>query len=387
MKKIWISASLLVLCLALFLVFWIIPHSIDQKRNGLGAGISEMAPAKIPAIHSQLRIVDLHADTLLWDRDLLSKASRGHVDLPRLQEGGMALQVFSVVTKSPRGMNFDSNKGDSDNITSLAIVQRWPLRTWGSLSERALYQASRLRQAAQDSKGQLRIVESREDLRRFLVDREKDHSLVAGILAIEGSHALEGDLSKLGTLAQAGFRILSPAHFFDSEISGSQHGEKKAGLTELGRAWLKEMENRGLIVDLAHASSATIDEVLKISSRPPMVSHTGLRSVCETVRNLSDEQVKAIAAKGGLIAIGFWDDVNCGKDLLSVVKTIRRAVDVAGVESVALGSDWDGYVTTPIDAARMGWLTAKLVETGFTGPEIRAVMGENALRFLAENLP
>ena len=104
-------------------------------------------------------IVDLHADTLLWSRDLLSRAGRGQVDLPRLQEGNVALQVFSSVTKTPRGQNYDSNGDDSDNITPLVIAQLQPVRTWGSLLNRSLWHATKLRRAARASNGELRLLE------------------------------------------------------------------------------------------------------------------------------------------------------------------------------------------------------------------------------------
>lgn len=367
--------------------FTVIPHEIDRRRNALGADITEKAPAAIPPLHANLRIVDLHADTLLWDRDLLEWGRRGHVDLPRLQQGNVAIQIFSVVTKTPRGLNYEGNRGDTDNITILAVAERWPLPAVFSLSERALYQARRLREAVDGSNGQFRLIRGAADLDKFLEDREKDKELVGALLSLEGGQALEGDLSRLDLLQEAGFRILAPAHMYDTDLAGSQQGVERGGLTELGRRWLAEMEKRHLIIDLAHVSNRAIDEVLATAKRPVMVSHTGVKAVCENNRNLSDDQLRRIADKGGLIGIGLWDEVNCGKTLDHIERSLRHAVDVAGVEHVALGSDWDGFVYAPIDASRAGWLTAKLVERGWSEAEIRAVMGENAIRFLRENLP
>lgn len=367
--------------------FWVLPHEVDRRNNSLGVGITENPPAAIPELHSSLRIVDLHADTLLWDRDLLARAKRGHVDLPRLQEGPVTLQVFSVVTSTPRRINYQANSANGDNITLLAVAQRWPFATWSHLSERALYQARRLKEASDESEGQLRFIRTAEDLKKFLKDREKNPLLVAAILAMEGAQALEGDLHHLDEAEAAGFRMISSAHLTDSEISGSQQGVGKGGLTTLGREWVQKMNQKKMIIDLAHVSTKAIDEILEISSRPSVVSHTGVKAVCDSNRNLSDEQLKKIATKGGLIGIGFWKEVNCGPTLAHVAKSIRHAVMVAGIDHVALGSDWDGFVDSPIDASRVGWLTAQLVKDGFQASEIQKIMGENALRFFLDNLP
>jgi hypothetical protein len=107
-------------------------------------------------LHESLQVVDMHADTLLWDRSLLDRSDRGHVDLPRLQDGNVALEVFASVTKSPKGQNYDSNNADSHNLTLLTFAQLQPPRTWTSLWERGLYHAEKLGEAEQDSDGTLR---------------------------------------------------------------------------------------------------------------------------------------------------------------------------------------------------------------------------------------
>lgn len=386
-RRIVTAALAAALAAAAVSFFVVIPHEVDRRANALGPLMTEGRSYEIPALHASLRIADLHADTLLWDRDPLEWATRGHVDLPRLQQGNVGLQVFSVVTKSPRGQNIDRTADGSDNISVLALAQRWPPSAWYSLSGRALYQSRRLRDAVRDSGGQLRLILTRADLAKFLEDRAKDRELVGAILSIEGAHALEGDLGKLDALEAAGFRMLAPTHLFDSDLGGSQSGTGKGGLTELGRRWVAEMDRRRLIIDLAHASARTIDDVLALSSRAPLVSHTGVKGTCDNNRNLSDGQLRAVAAKGGLIGIGFWTEAVCAPDLAAVSRALRHAISVAGLGHVALGSDWDGFVTAAIDSAHMGWLTAKLVEDGFSEEEIRRVTGENALDFFARELP
>jgi microsomal dipeptidase-like Zn-dependent dipeptidase len=386
-RKIILATVAAILAGAAVFFFRVLPHEVDRIQNSLGAGVTELQPAAVPDWHRDLRIVDLHADTLLWDRDLLKRGTRGHVDLPRLLEGPIALQVFSVVTKSPRGLNMQGNRGDTDNITILALAQRWPFATWGSLSERALYQARRLHEAVDASEGRMRLVRTRSDLQSLLRDRETKKDLVGAMLAIEGAHALEGDLGKMDALEAAGFRVIAPTHLFDSELAGSQQGEFKGGLTDLGREWVRQMNQRKLIIDAAHVSTVAIEEILELSEAPIVVSHTGFKVICDTNRNLSDELVKKIAERGGLLGVGLWDDVICSKSLSGVAEALEHAVKIAGIEHVALGSDWDGFVSTPIDAARIGWLTAKLVERGWSQRDIQLVMGENALAFFAANLP
>jgi microsomal dipeptidase-like Zn-dependent dipeptidase len=147
------------------------------------------------------------------------------------------------------------------------------------------------------------------------------------------------------------------------------------------------MEAKGMLVDLAHASPKTIDDVLAIASKPVVVSHTGVRSTCDNNRNLSDDQITRIAQTGGVIGIGFWDTAVCGTEASAIAKAIRHAVNVAGVEHVALGSDFDGAVTTPFDAAGLVALTEALFEEGFTEAEMVLIMGGNVLRTLQQTLP
>lgn len=363
------------------------PALVDKNINQVYP-ITAPAPSKqAQSLHRSLWIADLHADSLLWQRDLNQAGGRGHVDFPRLAQGNVALQAFSVVTKTPRKMNIDRNDGDSDNITALVMAQGLPPATWNSLLARALYQAKELHQLADASQGSMRVIGSRAQLRAFIAARDKDQKLMAGWLPLEGAHALEGKLDNLDALYHAGYRMAAPTHFFDTELSGSQHGMKKGGLTPLGRDWLRAMEQRKMIVDLAHASGPTIDEVLTLAKRPVMVSHTGVRGTCANGRNLSDAQLKRIAAQGGLVGIGFWNTAVCGKDVQAIARAIKHAVSVMGVEHVAYGSDFDGAVTTAIDAAGLPRLTQALLDAGLSPAQIRRIAGENVRDFLLKNLP
>ncbi len=339
------------------------------------------------ALHASLRVVDLHADSLMWGRDLARRSSSGHVDLPRLQEGNVAVQAFTIVTKVPRGYNVERSDDKSDAIRTLAIASGWPARTWTSLFERALYQADKLEKLELGSRGKLSILRSSADVASLLARRKSDPSLVAGFLGLEGAHALEGDLGKVDRLFDVGIRMIAPTHFFDNEWGGSAHGVDKGGLTPLGRKLIQKLEDKKIIVDLAHASPKTFFEALSLARRKVVVSHTGVQGTCKGRRNLSDDQLRAVAKNGGLVGIGFWDVATCGQDAASIAHAIAYAISVAGVDHVALGSDFDGATTTPFDSSGLVYVTDALLSAGLEESSIRKVMGENALRILGELLP
>ena len=173
----------------------------------------------------------------------------------------------------------------------------------------------------------------------------------------------------------------------DNAFGGSAHGVDKGGLTAKGREMIERMDAAGMVVDVAHASAATIDDVLAVATRPIVASHTGVRGTADNARNLSDAHLRGIAASGGVIGIGFWDTATGGTDVASIIRAIAYAVDVAGSDHVGLGSDFDGAVTVPIDAAGLVQLTDGLLAHGFDDETVGKVMGRNALRVLEDVLP
>lgn len=345
------------------------------------------ATAAGEALHRKLFIADLHADPLLWNRDLNERASVGHIDVPRLIEGNVGLQVFGVVTKTPRKMNVDRNDDSTDSISLLFAAQRRPPNTWVSLKARALHQASELRRLSEASSRRLSLVRTRGELDAFVKARADKPATVGALLSLEGLHALEGDAAAVDRLFDAGFRMLGLAHFFDNDFSGSAHGVKKAGLSETGRALVARMESLGITIDLAHASSAAFDDVLALAKKPVVVSHTGVKGTCDNNRNLTDAQLRRLAKNGGVAGIGYWKTATCGTDAKAIAKAIRHAVKVAGVDHVGLGSDFDGAVATPFDAAGLVELTDALLASGLDEQAIGKVMGGNVLRVLRANLP
>lgn len=363
----------------------------DRSMNTLLASGPFTAPPAAESLLRTIDVVDLHADALLWPRDLLERHDHGHVDLPRLQEGHVALQVFSVVTKTPRGINYERNTADTDNITILAIAERYPFRAWFDLSERARWQGHRLQDAAVRSAARgdsaLRLIRSRDDLTALLAARRAGKDVVGALLATEGLHPLEGRLDNLDTLAADGFRMFGFTHFFDNEVGGSAHGVEKGGLSPFGRQVVARMDSLGLIIDVAHASPALVDDILATTRRPVVVSHGGVQGTCPGPRNLSDDQLRRIAAGGGLVGIGYWDGAICEPSAASFAKAVVYAIGIAGEDHIALGSDFDGSTAEPFDASGMGLVVAALRGAGLTDTQIGKVMGGNALRLLGELLP
>jgi microsomal dipeptidase-like Zn-dependent dipeptidase len=386
MKKFFVYLALaLLLLLGLFM--FILPGQVTKRANAILARAPYTPSDSALALHHRLEIADLHCDALLWNRDLLERSKVGHVDVPRLLAGNVALEAFTIVSKVPFGLNMERNDGNSDMITVIAIAQRWPPRTWGSLKQRALYQAEKLHEFAARSQGKLLLIKTAADLQSYLARRQSDHNLTAGFLGIEGAQVLEGDLANIDALFDAGFRMMAPTHFFDNDIAGSAHGVDKGGLTEKGREMIRRMEAKHMLVDVAHASPQTIDDVLAMATKPVLVSHTGVKGTCDGARNLSDDHVKRIAATSGVIGIAYFEAAVCGTDVQAIAKAIRYTADLAGIEHVALGSDFDGAVSTPFDTAGLVQLTEALMAEGFSETEIGLIMGGNVMRVLQENLP
>ena len=341
----------------------------------------------VQALHQSLTVADLHADSLLWGRNLARLEPYGHVDIPRLIQGNVALQIFTVVTKVPDPLQLVDNSDDSDNIIKLAILQRWPIPTWFSLKARALHQAQQLQKLENHAADRFRIIRTQQDLTDYLTQRQQNRQITAGLLGLEGAHALDGQLETVNRLYEEGFRLIGLAHFFDTPVSGSAHGMHRGGLTPLGRQVIQRMDELSLIIDLAHASAQTIDDVLVITHRPVIVSHTGVKGTCDNARNLSDRQLQQIAETGGIIGIGFWPTAVCGEDATAIVAAMRYVANLVGVDHVALGSDFDGAVRVPFDTAHLDQLTHALQADGFTETEITKIMGLNVIRLLQKLLP
>ncbi len=362
------------------------PGIIEGSMNTL-SGHNVVVSAEARALHQRLTIADLHSDTLMWARDPLVRSDRGHVDLPRLEAGNVALQVLSSVSKTPRNQNYDANGADSDNITALTVAQLQPPRTWTSLLQRSLYHAERLAAAEAESDGRLTQIRTRADLEGLIAARTQRRRITGGLLSIEGLQNLEGRQANLARLFNAGFRMASLTHFFDNELAGSMHGLRKGGLTPLGRRVVREMEQRGMVIDIAHCSHACVAEILAMATRPVVSSHGGVQATCNVNRNLTDEEIRGVARTGGVVGIGYWDAAICSSDPRAIVRAMVHVRDLVGIDHVGLGSDFDGATTVPFDTSEMAVLTQLLMAANFTADDIAKIMGGNVLRVLGQVLP
>lgn len=425
---------------------------IDRYVNRVYTpGDAPTATPEARELHESLFIADLHADTMLWDRDLLTQSPYGHVDLPRLSEGNVALQVFAVVTQTPRlgpaPEDARLTNPESDGCLSheglnfsgwLQVAQLRPLDVWFDLRKRALYQVARLKRFIEESQERhraepnapyLRLILTAGDLEQLIVDRLNGEPVVGAMLAVEGAHWIggEGVAVEAGVLElfEAGVRMLAPTHRFNNTLGASSEGcDQLSGLTDEGRAFLDAAEAAGIVLDLAHASDKGIAEASAGRTTPIVVSHTGVRGLCEASRsaetcvyerNMRDEEIQAVARTGGVVAVGYWPEA-VGRGMVRVARAFHAAHAALSApdfvaemrrtnpayepfDHIALGSDFDGAVHTPFHVGDLGLLTASL--TASVPPDqaeaealppldedtLRRIYGANACRVLALRLP
>ena len=375
----------LALGLIAFAFFSFVPAYLDK---GFNKSIHTATAAdREPWYDSIPFIADMHCDALLWNRNLLARHNYGHVDIPRMQDANAALEIFTVVSKSPRGLNYDHNSDKTDQLGLLSFAQlRWP-SDWFSVKARALHQCEALHKTADESKGEFRVITNQTELRQFIKDRSSNHKLTAGMLGLEGAHCLEGDIKNLDLFYKTGVRYIGLAHFFDNDWSGSAHGLKKGGLTDKGKQLIRRMEELHITIDLAHLSPATINDIFSMTGGPVIVSHTGVKGTCDNIRNLSDAQIQEIGRRNGIIGIGMWETAVCGNDADATAKAIKYVADRIGVDKVGMGSDFDGDVEASYDITGFTAVVKALEKQGFGRTDIEKIMGGNVRDFFLRNLP
>jgi len=282
----------------------------------------------------------------------------GHVDVPRLLEGGLGAQVFGLVTL-PR-------------IEPDVVVS-------------AHRQITLLERAEANSEGRLRIARTASELAAPLPP-----GVVRGVLGLEGGHALRGSLAELDRLAARGLRYLGLLHFSRNELGAPALGpgqDRDQGLTPFGRAVVEHCLELGVVVDLAHINRRGFDDTIALHrDRPPLVSHTGVAGVHDLWRNIDDGQLRAVADRGGAVGVIFCPAYLGTDGLEGVVAHLRHVVDVAGEDCPALGSDWDGFIRPTRgleEPSKLPDLTDALLDAGFPETTVRKILRENALRVLA----
>ncbi len=389
MKFLKILLYLIVTFLVLVIIAsFIVPKKLDKKFNPVTLKGPYIVSKEAQKIYNSLDfIADMHCDALLWKRDLLERNDFGSVDIPRMLEGNIGLQAFTIVTKAPKKMNFDNNTGDTDQITLPFILQRRPINSWFNLTNRALTQCDALHEFEKKSNGKFRVIKSVSEFQKYISDKKINLKITAGILGIEGMHALSGKLENVDVLYDAGVRMMAPVHFFDNKIGGSAHGVSKEGLTDFGKQVIKKMQAKNMIVDIAHSSPKLLDDLFEISTKPLVSSHTGVKGTCETVRNLSDKHLLKIAESKGLISIAMFKPATCDSTVASSVKAIKYCIDLVGADYVALGSDFDGAIEIHTDITGLNMYVEEMLKLNISEEDISKVMGGNVKRFMLANLP
>jgi len=325
--------------------------------------------AQARALHEEHPAIDLHADTLMWSRwlgydlhaahepPLWRAALGGHVDVPRLREGGVGAQFFGLV--------------------SLPVVER------ARGSARAVHEQIDVLFETIARRPGLRLARTATDVETCARD-----GVVAALLGIEGAHSLEGDLDRIDTFARRGVRYLGIMHFSSNEAGFPAYGlgrHDADGLTPWGFDLVRRCEAAGVLVDLAHINRRGFLDACSVATRPPIVSHTGVLGAFDHWRNIDDSQLRAVADKGGIVGVIFYPRYLGGEGLEPVVKHLLHILDVVGEDAPALGSDWDGFIVPTralADPRGLPLLTDALLAAGVSERIVRKILRGNAMRVL-----
>lgn len=279
-------------------------------------------------------LADGHADSLMWNRDLTLRQRKGQVDFPRLREAGVRLQCFTVVTRGYPVV---------DGMGALGLIRGWPPEARRGPWARSLFQLERMRELCERSAGAVGLATSAAALEENLASGR-----VSAILGIEGAQALEGRPGRVSELHARGVRFMGLTHLANNELGGSSSplmGDRP--LTPLGHEVLDAMLAARMPVDLAHASHRTIRDVAERREARIFSSHTGVSGAHASWRNLDDAELRLVAERGGVVGIIFATIYLGGREIADVVRHVEHALDAAGEDAVALGSDFDGMVPMP----------------------------------------
>jgi membrane dipeptidase len=372
------------------------------------AGMGRIS-ARARELHFHSLIIDTHDDTtqrLIFDHyDLGLRHADGAIDIPRMREGGLGGIFFSIWIPG--------------TVTGAPAVQR------------ALDQIDAVREQVRLHPKDLALCETAEEVRRTHAQGK-----IAVLMGVEGGHMIASDLSVLRTYAALGVRYMTLTHTVDDEWADSSTDKPlHNGLTDFGKQVVREMNRLGMIVDISHVSDKTFYDAVAASEAPLIASHSSCRALCDAPRNMTDDMIRALAAKGGVIQINYYTgflsqefrdaseksedlkaaekdvEQKCGTNescqLLEGGKVVRRmvaegklprvdwtrivdhidhAVKLVGADHVGLGSDFDG-ADMPFgmeDASMLPKITNALMKRGYTDSDIRKILGENTLRVMEQ---
>jgi membrane dipeptidase len=361
--------------------------------------------ARALRVHYDAIVMDGHVDTPTlkldhgydFGRRNPTRNATGHVDLPKMIEGGLDAPFFAIYVAR--------NYGEGQAATDRAL---------------AMIRELKRQVAALDG---IEMAYSAADVLRLTRSGRK-----AALMGLEGGHALQGSVEVLRQLHAEGIRYVGVTHTnTNSWADSSQDRPRHGGLNDLGRQLVREMNRLGVLVDLSHASDEAFYDAVEVSRAPIILSHSSMRALVDTPRNVTDDMLRALAANGGVIMVNFFDPTvngylthevmdavhrrvrehyggnqrmvwqataeeraarGLGKATVSdVVDHIEHAIRVAGIDHVGLGSDFDGVFSLPTgleDATRLPFITYELLRRGYSEGDVRKVLGGNTLRVIAE---
>jgi membrane dipeptidase len=378
------------------------------------AGCAALGPQgddRIEQLHRDAIVVDTHSDTTPWfqdpEWDFGARHEHGHQDLPRMREGGLDVQFWSIYMGKREG----DGRAIREALQRIDAVHEM-VRRYSDRTELAL---------------------TADDVRR-IVDEDK----VASLMGLEGGHIIEDDLAALRSFYRLGVRYMTLTHSFhtswaDSSGTTSVPEPVHGGLNDFGEQVVAEMNRLGMLIDVSHVSDGTFEDVIRLSKAPVIASHSSARAVADHPRNMSDDMLEALARNGGVVMINFYpsyidleagarsrehyqqikpklDEIRekHGGDLLARMRAGRalnaehpwpqtsldvlldhfdHAIAVAGPDHVGIGADWDGVPSMPVgmeDVSKLPALTRGLIQRGHTPDTVRKVLGENLLRVMQE---
>lgn len=320
---------------------------------------------KAKQMHQKAIVFDGHCDTILeimnHKKSLGSRTPTGHLDIPRMQEGGVDVQFFAIFIE-------DVYKPDRSLKRTLQLID-------------CFYKE------IEKNQNDILLVTNFNQIKEA-----NKKGKIAAILSIEGGEALEGDLGVLRVLYKLGVRLLTLTWNQRNQIAdGIGESRTGSGLTEFGLKVIDEMNDLGMLIDVSHLSETGFWDVVKRSKAPIVASHSNCYALCPHLRNLKDEQIKALTDKGGVIGITFVPNFLTQEKrkttVEDVVKHIDYLVEKVGVDYVGLGSDFDGTGSLPLGLEgvdKIPNITEELLDRGYKEKDIKKILGENFLRVFKE---
>jgi membrane dipeptidase len=331
---------------------------MPDTAYAIGSGVVDF---QLETVHHHAFVIDLH-------NDVMEKAILGYQigirhtveqsDIPRFREGGMDAQMFALWTDW------------RDTVAHPAYAY--------TLQMADTFYAQVARSAGEI--GQARTYDETMQLH--------EAGKLAGILAVEGGHAIENNIDKLKTFYALGARYLTITWNNSTSWAVSAQDSRSAtvGLSDFGRLVVRTLDSLGMLIDVSHTGIKTIWDILATTKNPIIASHSGARALNNHYRNLTDDQIDSIAARGGVIGIVFYPTF-LSASRTATIDTVIRHIDYirarVGVDYIAIGSDYDGIETVPVgleDVSKLPNLTAALLRKGYSIEDLHKILGGNFLR-------